>query len=48
MLLNNKSSVGTMLGLAGTLEFKNNDGSVLKTVEFAGQERPDDTALPTT
>lgn len=34
--MDNTASVGARLGLSGTLEFRDKDGNVLKTVDFVG------------
>jgi hypothetical protein len=39
------AGVGARLGLAGTLEFKDKDGNVLKRVDFTGSVPLADTGL---
>lgn len=41
----NTTSVGARLGLAGTLEFRDKDGNILKTVDFTGSVPLEDTGM---
>ena len=43
--MNNTAGVGARLGLAGTLEFKDAEGRVLKTVEINGSVPLSDAGL---
>ena len=43
--MNNAAGVGARLGLSGTLEFRDAEGRVLKTVEISGSVPLSDTGL---